>query len=144
MQYWGLDKSVAQVVAGVKDRTTGIYGNWPLNTAFAAANGFDARVERFYPMEQLEGEIAAGRPVAISIAFNPGELSASPISSTSGHLIVVRGFTADGNVIVNDPIASTARSVRLVYNRNELGRIWLRSGGIAYLVSPRAGGPLAR
>ncbi|HEX9014986.1 MAG TPA: C39 family peptidase [Chloroflexota bacterium] len=139
MQYWGLDMSVAQVVAGVKDRTTGIYGNWPLNTAYAGSNGFDARVDRFYSMEQVEREIAAGRPVAISIAYDPGELTASPIRSTDGHLIVVRGFTSDGNVIANDPIAPTAKSVRIVYDRGELTRVWLRSGGVVYLLSPLAG-----
>lgn len=144
MQYWGLDRSVAQVVAGVRDRTARIYGNWALNMAYAGMNGFEARVERFYSMVQVEQQIAAGRPVAISIAFNPGELSASPIKSTDGHLIVVRGFTSDGSVIVNDPIASSAKSVRLIYNRDELTRIWLRSGGVAYVISPRAGGPLAR
>ena len=144
MQYWGLKKSVADVVAGVKDQTTGIYGNWPLNMALAGANGFDARVDRFYSVVQLEQEIAAGRPVAISIAFGPGELTGSPIRSTDGHLIVVRGFTPSGDIIVNDPIAPTSKAVRLVYKREELGRIWQRSGGIVYLLSPRAGGPLSR
>lgn len=144
MQYWGLKKSVADVVAGVKDQTTGIYGNWPLNMALAGAYGFDARVDRFYSVVQLEQEIAAGRPVAISIAFGPGELSGSPIRSTDGHLIVVRGFTPSGDIIVNDPIAPSSSQVRLVYKREELGRIWQRSGGIVYLLSPRAGGPLSR
>ena len=137
LQYWGAGKSVPEVVAGVRDRTTGIFGNWPLNTAYAGANGFEARVERFYSMEQLEQEIATGRPVVISIAFAPGELDGSPTRSTDGHLIVVRGFTAEGDVIVNDPIAPNSKSVRLVYKREQLRRIWLRSGGIAYLISPR-------
>jgi len=144
MQYWGLEKPVADVVAGVRDQATGIYGNWALNMALAGANGFDARVGRFYSVMQLEQEIAAGRPVAISIAFGPGELAGSPIRSTDGHLIVVRGFTPSGDVIVNDPIAPNSKSVRLVYKREELGRIWLRSGGIVYLLSPRTGGPLSR
>jgi len=139
LQYWGLNKSVSEVVQGVKDQTTGIFGDWPLNTAFAGANGFDARVDRFYSVEHLEQEIAAGRPVIISIAFGPGELSGSPISSTSGHLIVVRGFTPQGDVIVNDPIAPNSGAVRLIYKREQLGRIWLRNGGVVYLISPRSG-----
>ncbi|MGE5619249.1 MAG: C39 family peptidase [Sphingomonadaceae bacterium] len=136
MQYWGSKKSVAEVYAGVRDQTTGIYGNWPLNTAYAGANGFDARVDRFYAVEQLEQEIAAGRPVIISVAYRAGELSGAATPSTDGHLIVVRGFTPEGDVIVNDPIAPNSQSVRMVYKRGELGRIWLRSGGIVYLVSP--------
>lgn len=139
LQYWGAGKSVPEVAAGVRDRATGIFGNWPLNTAYAGANGFEARVERFYSIEQLEQEIAAGRPAVISIAFGPGELDGSPTRSTDGHLIVVRGFTAEGDAIVNDPIAPNSESVRLVYKREQLRRIWLRSGGIAYLISPRGG-----
>ncbi|MGI5835656.1 MAG: peptidase C39 family protein [Chloroflexota bacterium] len=138
LQYWGLEKSVAEVYAGVRDRTTGIYGNWPLNTAYAGANGFRARVDRFYSVVQLEQEIAAGRPVIVSVAYGAGELAGAAAPSTDGHLIVVRGFTADGDVIVNDPIAPSSRSVRLVYNREQFQKVWLRSGGIVYLVQPAA------
>ncbi len=137
LQYWGVNRTVADVYRGVQDRTENIYGNWPLNVAYAAANGMEGAVQRFYSVEQLEAEIAAGRPVIISISFKPGDLSASPIASTSGHLIVVRGFTSDGDVIVNDPIAPNSQSVRLVYNREQLSKVWLRSGGVAYLVAPR-------
>lgn len=144
MQYWGVKRSVAEVVSGVRDRTTGIYGNWPLNMAYAASAGLATRVERFYSMEQLEQEIAAGRPVAISYAYDQGELSAAYLGSTDGHLVVVRGFTADGNVIVNDPFVPDLRSVRRVYDREQVKRVWLRSGGVVYVATPRSGGPLAR
>ncbi len=137
LQYWGSKKTVPEVYAGVQDRTTGIYGDWPLNTAFAGANGFRARVDRFYAVEQLEQEIAAGRPAIISVAYSAGEITGAATTSTDGHLIVVRGFTPQGDVIVNDPVAPTSRSVRLVYSREQLSRVWLRSGGIVYLISPR-------
>ncbi|GEM_PF-510473 len=137
MQYWGAKKSVAEVYAGVRDQTARIYGNWPLNAAYAGANGFDARVDRFYSLEQLEQEIAAGRPAIVSVAYGSGELTGAAAASTSGHLIVVRGFTASGDVIVNDPIAPSSRSVRLVYKRDQFRKVWLRSGGIVYLVQPR-------
>ncbi len=137
LQYWGLNVTVPQVYSGVQDHTTGIYGNWPMNMAFAGSKGFNARVDRFYSIEQLEQEIAAGRPPIISVAYSTGEITGAATSSTDGHLIVVRGFTADGDVIVNDPVAPNSRSVRLVYKRDQLSRVWLRSGGIVYLVSPR-------
>ena len=138
LQYWGLNKSVPEVYTGVQDHTTGIYGDWPFNTAFAGANGFNARVDRFYSIEQLEREIAAGRPAIISISYSAGEITGAAAISTDGHLIVVRGFTPEGDVIVNDPVAPNSRSVRLVYRRDQLSRVWLRSGGIVYLVSPRS------
>jgi uncharacterized protein YvpB len=142
LQYLGSDVTVPDVYNGVRDRTAGIFGNWPLNTAFAAANGFDAWVDRFYSMAQVEQQIAAGRPVAISIKYDNGELAGAGTSAAPiGHLIVVRGFAANGDVIVNDPWAASSREVRKVYRRGQLERIWLRSGGIVYLVSPRADGP---
>ena len=46
---------------------------------------------------------------------------------TSGHLFVVVGFTADGDVIVNDPASSSNDVVRNVYKREQFEQIWLRT-----------------
>jgi uncharacterized protein YvpB len=136
MNYWGKTNSLQTVMKGVQDRATGIYGNWPLNTAYAGTQGFDARIARFYSLSQLENEIAQGRPVIVSINFKAGELSNAPISSTSGHLIVVRGFTASGDVIVNDPASPSNETVRRVYQRSQFSNVWLKSGGVAYVLQP--------
>lgn len=136
LNYWGANKPLMEVVSGVRDGTAGLYGNWPLNTAYAATQGFDAQVARFHSVEQLQNEIAGGRPVIVSIRFSAGQLSNAPINSTSGHLIVVRGFTADGDVIVNDPAAPSHDTVRRVYQRDQFSRVWLSSGGIAYTLAP--------
>ena len=137
LNYWGKSKTVGDVYNGVRDARTGIFGNWPLNTAYAGSLGLDAYVNRLYSMEQVQNEIANGRPVIISIRFQPGQLDNSPIDSTTGHLIVVRGFTPQGDVIVNDPIAPNSTTVRRVYRRDQLTRIWQQSGGIAYMLRPR-------
>lgn len=137
LNFWGKGKSVREVYQGVRDARTGIFGNWPLNVAYAGSLGFNAYVDRFYSVEQLQNEIAQGRPVIISIRFGPGQLDNSPINSTTGHLIVVRGFTSEGDFIVNDPIAPKSSGVRLVYKEAQLGRVWQDSGGIVYLVRPR-------
>ena len=45
-----------------------------------------------------------GQPVIASIAFDKDSFDDSPATKeTDGHLIVIRGFTPDGKVIVNDP-----------------------------------------
>ncbi len=137
LNFWGKDKSVREVYKGVRDARAGIFGNWPLNVAYAGALGFDTYVDRFHSIEQLQNEIAQGRPAIISIRFGPGQLDNSPIPSTTGHLIVVRGFTPQGDVIVNDPIAPDNAGVRRVYKRAQLARIWQDSGGVVYLVRPR-------
>jgi hypothetical protein len=59
------------------------------------------------------------------------------VSETDGHLIVVRGFTDEGDVVVNDPAADPrqGKPIRRVYRRADLVRSWLKNGsGICYLV----------
>jgi hypothetical protein len=44
----------------------------------------------------------------------------------------------NGNVITNDPAATTNSQVRKTYARADFERVWLRgSGGIVYVIYPR-------
>jgi hypothetical protein len=124
-------------------------GNWPFNTAYAASfPGLDARVTRLHSLDEVERFIKAGIPVVTSQSFLASELDGANYG-TSGHLFVIVGFTADGDVIVNDPASSSNDAVRNVYQREQFEQIWLRtkryrangtvasgSGGIAYLIKP--------
>jgi len=87
-------------------------------------------------MSQIEQWVKLGIPVVISIAFRKGQLPGAPISSTNGHLIVVRGFTSTGDVIVNDPAAATDAQVQIVYNRADLQNAWFNSNGTVYVMYP--------
>ena len=110
-------------------------GNWPFNTAYAAPLAGKAFVTRLRSLREAEKFIAAGIPLVASIAFGGGELDGAPISSTSGHLLVIVGFTKSGDVVVNDPAASTRAGVRRVYDRGQLERSWLAgSGGTTYVI----------
>lgn len=112
-------------------------GDWPFNTAYAARFGLDAFVTRLRSLRQAHLFIKAGVPLVASIGFDSGELDGAPISSTSGHLLVIRGFTRAGKVIVNDPAAPTARTVRRIYSRAQFERAWLGStGGVVYVIHP--------
>jgi hypothetical protein len=124
-------------------------GNWPFNTAYAAEfAGLEGRVTRLHSLDEVERFIAAGIPVVTSQSFLASELDGANYG-TSGHLFVVVGFTATGDVIVNDPASSSDDVVRNVYKRSQFEQIWLRtkrinasggtsggSGGIAYLIKP--------
>lgn len=135
LEHYGVKKPTAEVARGVYDHQEKIYGNWPFNTAYAhAALGREAYVRRFSGLAGLEEEIAAGRPVVISHKWRKGELDGAPINDTDGHLIVVVGFDASGDVVVNDPAAPPA-SVRRVYKREQLHKTFLERGsGIAYII----------
>ncbi len=110
-------------------------GNWPFTTAFAARYAGKGFVTRLRSLREAETLVKAGIPPVVSIAFGPGELTGSPLRSSNGHLLVVVGFTAAGDVIVNDPAAPTAAGVRRVYDRAQLERVWQEaSGGTAYVI----------
>lgn len=138
MAYWGIDLPVPDVVDGVWDHGPGIGGNWPFNAAFAASRGLHGKVARLASLAEVEPWTAAGVPVIASIRFGAGELANAPIlTALGGHLLVVRGFTADGDVLVNDPAAATDAGVPRRYDRRQIERVWLNgSNGLVYLIYP--------
>ena len=81
----------------------------------------------------VEAFIAAGLPVALSISWQGDDLPGAPLARSDGHILVVRGFDARGDVIVNDPAQP---AVRHVYPRAAFARCWLDHGGVALLVAP--------
>jgi hypothetical protein len=137
MAYWGVSESIPDtVVPAVYDSVYDGHGNWVFNTAYAGARGFEAYVDRFRSFAELEREIAAGYPVIASVSYKKEWLPNAPISLTGGHLLVVRGFTNTGDVIVNDPAAASNEGVRLVYQRDLFRRAWLDRAGVVYRIRP--------
>jgi hypothetical protein len=111
-------------------------GNWPFNTAYAGQHVAIAFVTRLRSLREAERFIRNGIPLVASIAFGPGELTGAPISSTDGHLLVIVGFTESGDVVVNDPAASTRAGVRRTYDRGEFEDAWIpASGGTVYVIT---------
>ena len=114
-------------------------GNWPFTTAYAARRAGKAFVTRLRDLREAEMLVKAGIPPVVSIKFRRGQLAGAPIASSDGHLLVIVGFTSKGDVVVNDPAAPTSASVRRVYARAQLERLWLEaSGGMAYVVHDAA------
>ncbi|MEU8974129.1 peptidase C39 family protein [Streptomyces monashensis] len=132
-------------------------GNWPFNAAYAATfDGIQGVVTRLASLTEVETLVAAGIPVITSQSFLAAELTGAGYG-TSGHLMTVIGFTAQGDVIANDPAAPDDAAVRRVYRRREFENIWLRtkrynaagkvvsgSGGVCYLYFPARPGPRRR
>jgi peptidase C39-like protein len=110
-------------------------GNWSFNAAWAANLAGHAFVTRLRDLRDAERFVDAGLPLVASLAYPPGGLPGAPTHGTVGHLVVIRGFTADGNVVANDPGAPNERKVRRTYDRERFERAWLGgSGGTAYVV----------
>jgi len=143
MAYWAAvkdhrewDVSVADAAAGTYDPAYQGCGNWPFNIAYASRHGLEGWVARLPSLAAMEAYVLAGLPVIASIRVHPGELDGAPYRDTDGHLLVVRGFTSDGDVIVNDPYAEPG-SIRRIYQRAQFERAWQDgSHGAVYLIGP--------
>ena len=58
-------------------------------------------------------------------------------TSTNGHLLVIRGFDANGDVITNDPAVPVDAQARKVYPRLDFETVWLLgSTGTVYVIHP--------
>lgn len=111
-------------------------GNWAFNTAHAARPGLRAFVTRLRSLTEAEAFIAGGIPLVVSVAFKRDELPGSGYD-TNGHLLVIVGFSAEGNVLVNDPAAPSNAEVRREYDRAGFELAWLtKSGGTVYVIHP--------
>lgn len=143
------DPSVDYAARNTYDYSYEGTGNWPFNTAYAASYGLSAHVTRIKSFDEVERYIRHGIPVVASLSFRADELTGANYG-TAGHLMVIVGFTKDGDVITNDPASSDDDAVRNVYQRHQFERDWLRTkrydsdgdlasgtGGIAYIIAPR-------
>lgn len=141
--YWNGDSGpceprVRAAVEGVFDWIYDGHGNWPFNTAYAATQGYEGYVARFTSLARAEEFVAAGVPVIMSIAWDKGDLTGADIDSTNGHLLVLVGFDAAGNPIINDPASPANETVQRTYLRSEFEPLWLQaSGGTVYLIYPQ-------
>jgi hypothetical protein len=142
------DPQVDQAARGTYDYDYQGAGNWPFNNAYAAEYGLDAHVTRLHSLTEAESYIKRGIPVVTSVSFLASELDGSGYS-TSGHLMVIVGFTKDGDVVANDPASPNDPAVRHIYNRAQFETVWQRTqritasgsvgsgpGGVAYIITP--------
>ncbi len=143
LSHWGnrlnrpeLLQDVPQVARGVFDPAWPGTGNWTFNAAYAGQYpGLSACVARLGGLGDLERWIAADLPVAVSVSYAQLKGAERP-SEGDGHLVVVTGFTASGDVQVHDPGVRRERVIRVV-PRSAFTRAWNHSSRTAYLVWPR-------
>jgi hypothetical protein len=110
-------------------------GNWPANVAYATRFGFEGFVTRLRSLSEAQRFIDASIPLVASIN---GDLPGFLFGKTNGHLLVIRGFDKNGDVITNDPAAKTDPEARKIYGRADFERVWLGgSGGIVYVIYPK-------
>lgn len=131
--YHGIDYDVPTTARAVFDRAYNGTGNWSFNMAFSGSLGFRAAVVYLRNLDHAQRLIDAGIPIAISYSWQGDELPGAPIGHSEGHLVVLRGFTANGDCAINDPAAP---HLQVVYPRAAIEQIWQRNKGVAYAVAP--------
>jgi hypothetical protein len=121
---FGLDVDPVEFSQKAYDPYYRIFGVWPRNVQAAYGHGLDGAVTRYRSWSQAREVLANGGGIAMSVG--------KPLYT--GHLMMLAGFTAEGNPIVHDPAKS--RGYALVYNKSDLSRSWFAKGGIAYTFYP--------
>lgn len=112
-------------------------GNWPFNTAYAGRFGLNGFVTRLRSLNEAEQFIAAGVPLVFSLSFKKNQIPGLGYS-TAGHLLVLVGFSATGQPILNDPASPSDAAVRKTVGRAEFEAAWLNaSGGVVYVIAPQ-------
>lgn len=140
LEHHGRNHATVDVARVALDPRHDIYGNWPRAVQTAHAFGLDALLVRFDDWDAVSTVVASGLPVIASIGVREGQLDGAPYPSTSGHLVVLCGFDASGDVVVNDPAAAPPEPVRRTYRRAQFERVWMDRGGTAYVLFPPADG----
>ena len=149
--YWSNKLNRPEMTMGITETATACRdnrwhgtGNWAFNTAHAAEfQGIRSFVDRFTSVAQIEQWIARGVPVVVSLDYN--RLNRRKSTKVVGHLMVIRGFTKDGDPVFNDPWARLEKGEKLrkVYKRADLEYAWLGpsgSFGTVYIIYPESMG----
>jgi len=143
LEYHGVNHTTLENAMAIYDPHFDLFGNWGRAVSRAGEVGLDAWLTRFRDWDAVKSEIANGNPVIASIFFERGEVRGFIYERTAGHLLVIRGFTPTGDVIVNDP-ASRDKGNGAIYPAAEFARAWFDNGGVGYVIHKPAAPAIVR
>lgn len=103
-----------------------MFGVWPRVVQNASEYGVNGTVTRYRNWSAAREVLALGGRIGMSIG--------QPLYE--GHLVMLAGFTENGDPIVHDP-ARTYDGYAHVFHKNQLSHAWFDKGGIAYTFFPQ-------
>lgn len=102
------------------DSYWGIFGIWPRVVQNASEYNLDGAVTRYRTWSEAYDVLANGGRIAMSVG--------PPLYS--GHLMMLAGFTSNGNPIVHDPARSNGYGY--IFDKSDLSHSWFDKGGVGY------------
>ena len=133
--FYGIDRLTTDVAKLCYEPDSRIYGNWPKAAQVLSQFGLKSWIQRFRTFDDVAAELAKGRPIIASTRSTREEVRGTPYRWTAGHVIVIRGITADGDILVNDPANVTEEKGKTVRSRERIQRIWLDKGGVGIMAT---------
>ena len=118
---FGLQVNPLQFAWDTYDPYYEIFGVWPRVVQNASEYHVKGTVTRYRSWNEARAVLAQGGRIGMSIG--------QPLYD--GHLVMLAGFTAQGNPIVHDP-ARTNTGYGYIYNKSDLSHAWFDKGGVAY------------
>ncbi|HNS73280.1 MAG TPA: C39 family peptidase, partial [bacterium] len=120
---YGIAVDPLQFARDTRDPYYGIFGVWPRVVQNASEYGVKGTVTRYRSWSEAREVLARGGRIGMSIG--------QPLYS--GHLIMLAGFTVNGDPIVHDP-ARTNTGYGHIFNKSDLSHAWFDKGGVAYTI----------
>jgi hypothetical protein len=121
---YNIEVDPLQFARDTRDPYYGIFGIWPRVVQHASEYGLNGAVTRYRNWSDTRQVLADGGRIVISVGLPLYE----------GHLMMLAGFTSDGDPIVHDPAKTDGYAK--VYDKNNLAHSWFEKGGIAYTFFP--------
>jgi hypothetical protein len=122
LAYYGQHVPVADLAREIFHPELDLYGVWPAAIIAAGRRGVAGYLLRFPDWAAAAWCLERGVPIIASVRYGAGELTGAAITQTSGHLLVLTGYTP------------AAAEVRRRYRRDELERVWLERAGLGYVL----------
>lgn len=120
LQSYGISVDPVDFAWDTYDPYYHLFGVWPRVVQNASEYGLDGAVMRYRNWSDAYSVLAQGGRIGMSIG-NP---------LYSGHLVMLAGFTVNGNPRVHDPARTDGYNH--VYSKAAISHSWFDKGGVAY------------
>ncbi len=144
LQYWAEQKNrpewnlpTPQIASAVYDSVWQGTGNWSFNAAFAGSlPDMHASLAQLDGIRDLEEMLLRKIPAITSVSYDL--LKGKEEAADPGHLITLRGFTADGSLVFNDPahLPGDPKLWKRIVAREQFLKAWQHSGRLVYCIQP--------